>query len=188
MNDSTKTPALKLTSVRVHPSDNERLKTIKDAQNFTGTFPDFMTAFLNQTSGVELFKDKDRVKLEIAAEKLGITVESLIIQGALKFAAKTMATDLDKKETSVDAKIQAFVDDLMAQNEKAGEWFKKHEITQAYIVNGFKKATGKEVNRANVTAFMAANVSELEAHHTACGIEKDHNRKVFNHERKNKKA
>jgi len=187
MTENTK-PVQKTVTVRLHPADNERLKTIKEAQNFNGPFPDFMTAFIDQSAGVELFKDKDRLKLEVAAEKLGITVEALIIQGALKYATKIMMSDPEKRATSVDDKIQDFVESIMVANGKASQWYDKHEITQAFIVSGIKKATGKEVNRANVTAYMASHVAELEAHHAACAIAPDHNRKVFNYERKNKKA
>lgn len=182
------TPAKTTVTVRMHPEDNARLQAIKEAQGFTGNFPDFMTGFINKSTGVELFKDKDYAKLKAAADKLGITVEVLIIKGAIKFATRAMTTDSEKQLNSVDMRVQEFVEGVMEANEKAKNWFDKHEITQGFIVKAIKEATGKEVNRANVSAYVAANENELKAHHEKCGIEFDHNRRVFNYERKNKKA
>jgi hypothetical protein len=188
MTTETKTIEKKLISVRLHGDDLSRLKTVKEAKNFHGNFADFMTTFIDQSTGVELFQDKDYAKLKAAADKLGVSVESIIIKGALKFAAKAMTADPAKQLNSVDMKVQAFVEGVMTANEKAKEWFDKREITQGFIVKAIKESTGKEVNRANVTAYLAANVEEITSHHEKCGIEPDQNRKVFNYERKNKKA
>jgi hypothetical protein len=186
---TTETKAAEKTpTIRVHTVDRDRLNAIKEAQKFTGNFPDFMTAFIDRSTGVELFQDKDYAKLKAAADRLGVSVESIIIKGALKFAAKAMTADPEKQLNSVDMKVQEFVEGVMESNTKAKEWFDKREITQGFIVKSIKESTGKEVNRANVTAYLAANVEEVAAHHEKNGIEPDHNRKVFNYERKNKKA
>ena len=178
----------KISTVRMHEEDHNRLKELKEAQKHTGTFADFMTGFINNSTGVELFQDKDYAKLKAAADKMGVSVESIIIKGALKYAAKSTTIDPEKQLNSVDAKVQEYVEGIMAKNLKAKEWFEKNEITQGFIVKGIKEATGKEVNRANVTAYLAANQDLLKDHHAKCGIEPDHNRKVFNYERKNKKV
>lgn len=183
-----KATAPKTVTVRIHPEDNTRLQALKESEKFHGNFPDFVTSFINRSTGVELFKDKDYAKLQAAAEKLGVTVESIIIKGALKFATKAMTTDPEKQLNSVDTKIQEFVDGVMETNEKAKEWFDKREITQGFIVKAIKEATGKEVNRANVSAYIAANEAVLKEHHAKCEIEPDHNRRVFNHFRKASKA
>ncbi len=178
----------KTVNIRVHPEDRARLQSIQESQKFHGNFPDFLTSFIDRSTGIELFQDKDYLKLKAAADKLGVTIESIIIQGALKFAVKAMSSDPEKLQNSVDAKIQEFVEGVMENNAKAKEWFDKREITQAFIVKGIKETTGKEVNRANVTAYIASSIEERAEHHAKYGIEPDHNRKVFNYERKTKKA
>lgn len=185
---TTETTKRNTVTIRIHPEDNDRLKGLKESQNFNGNFPDFITSFIDRSTGVELFQDKDYLKLKAAADKLGVTVESIIIQGALKFAAKAMSSDPEKMVNSVDTKIQGFVDGVMQTNAKAKEWFDKREITQAFIVKTIKETTGKEPNRANVGAYIASSIEERAEHHAKYGIEKDHNRKVFNYERKTKKA
>ena len=182
------TTTQKTVNIRVHIEDRARLESIRESQKFHGNFPDFLTSFIDRSTGIELFQDKDYLKLKAAADKLGVTVESIIIQGALKFAIKAMSSDTEKLQNSVDAKVQEFVEGVMENNSKAKEWFDKREITQGFIVKGIKENTGKEVNRTNVTAYLASNVDELAEHHAKYGIETDHNRKVFNYERKTKKV
>ena len=49
-------------NVRIHPEDNTRLKDLKEAQKFHGNFPDFITSFIDRSTGIELFQDKDHLK------------------------------------------------------------------------------------------------------------------------------
>jgi hypothetical protein len=185
----TITPAPRKTvSVRLHPEDNARLQAIKETQKFTGNFPDFMTTFIDRSTGGEMFNNNDYAKLQAAADKLGLSVESIIIKGAMKYASRAMLSDPEKQQKTADTRVQDFVESVMEANEKAKDWFDKHELTQGFISKGIKEATGKEVNRVNITSFIAANETRLKDHHAKCGIEPDHNRKVFNYERKHKKG
>jgi hypothetical protein len=127
---------------------------------------------------VSLTKNKAFKDILNAAEKQNVSVENFIID-----ACKTaMARAEIVRECPADKKISDYVNGLIQANEQAQNWFEKVEITQVKIAS----ATG--CNRPAIAKFLKENKDRLQAHYEACGIENDHNRKVFNYERKQGKA
>lgn len=157
--------------------DHARIKDLMEQSDYK-VQGEFLSLIIDQFMG---FSVDDLAKLKQAAAASNMTVESIAISGAMQYADKLIAMTKDGAKESPDLKINKFVNDLIAQNETATNWFEKIEITQRVISEG----TG--CNRANITRFLDANKARLKDHHATNGIEQDHNRRASNQRAKNAK-
>ena len=144
-------------------------------------------------SSESLFDDKSKVTIDEAAKKHGLTFDAVVVSGALKYAVQLNNADLDKPVSNVDLKIHQLVESIMKSNEAAKEWHERSEITQGFLTSEYQRvySVGENkgnVNRTNLSRYLTANADRIAEHHKLLGIEPDHNRKVFNYNRKNKKG
>ncbi|SHN93755.1 hypothetical protein BHECKSOX_964, partial [Bathymodiolus heckerae thiotrophic gill symbiont] len=123
------------------------------------------------------FNDDNFAKISAASKASGMTTESIVVSGAIKYAELLMGAKKDNR-TLTDTKIHKLVTETMGANEDAKDWWDKIEITKGWI----SKVTGS--NRKNVNNYVDTHKATLDAHHAKCEIELDHNRKVFNYNRK----
>lgn len=145
------------------------------------------------SSTESLFDDKNKAIINEAAEKHGLTFDSIVVSGALKYALQLNNTDTEKAVSNVDLKIHQLVERIMKSNSEAKEWFERNEITQGFLTNEYQRQYSTDehkgsVNRTNLTRYLTANAERIAEHHKLFGIEPDHNRRVFNYHRKNKKG
>lgn len=140
---------------------------------------DYLAYLLSLDNGLQdVLNAPALVDIVDTAKKQGVTVEKFVID-ACETAIHRAAII---RENPADKKINDYVQSVIDANEKAQNWFEKVEITQAKIA----QMTG--CNRPAIAKYLKDNDVRLEAHYLACGIENDHNRKVFNYERKQGKG
>ncbi len=176
MSDKT-TKKAKRSTISISSEVRDRLNALITAKVFQGTHSEFLDHVLEQYSGNDVFHGDNFDKINEAAEASGMTTEAIVVTGALKYAELLIDAKKDNR-TLTDTKIHTLVTDTMVANEAAKEWWDKVEITKGWIA----KTTGS--NRKNVNAYVLGNQTTLDAHHAKCGIEVDHNRRVFNYNRK----
>lgn len=165
------------TSMTISKTDQARIKVLMEQSNHK-IQGEFLSFIIDQFMA---FSVDDLAKLKQAAAASNMTVESIVISGAMQYADKLIAMTKEGAKESPDIKINNFVNDLIAKNNETVDWFDKTEITQRVIIEG----TG--CNRANITRFLDANKARLKEHHAANNIEPDHNRRASNQRAKNAK-
>lgn len=162
----------------------EPFKDLMTATGFEGTQPEFLLHLITTYTPDNLFSESDKKILNEASSISNMTVESLIVAGALQYANKIIESVNDGKSGNADIRINNFVNDLMAKNDAAGAWFEKIEITQGVLAD---KERGGGFNRENIKRYLSANRHRIEEHHAKHKIEPDHNRKVATYLRKQTK-
>ena len=163
----------------------EPFKELMTATGFEGTQPEFLLHLIASYTPNNLFGEHEKKTLSEASSISNMSVESLIVAGALQYANKIIESVNDGKSGNADIRINNFVNDLMAKNDAASEWFKKVEITQGLLSD---KERGGGFNRENIKRYLSANRHRIEEHHAKNKIEIDHNRKVATYLRKQAKV
>lgn len=159
----------------------EPFKALMTATGFEGTQPEFLAHLIATHTPNTLFGEHEKNKIDEAARISNMTNEAIIVAGALQYANKIVDSVNDGKTGNADIRINNFVNDLMAKNNVAKEWFEKIEITQGVLAD---KERGGGFNRANIQRYLSANRNRIDEHHAKHKIEIDHNRKAANHLRK----
>lgn len=180
------------TSVAVHMEDRDRLNELMESSGFQGSQRDFFKLLVDNYSGTALFSTNDTKRIEAAAQVSGMSFESIIVTGALKYAELLINTITppsedgepveDEKRKPADYRVHQAVEEIMAANDKADSLWDKVEITQGVL----SSKTG--CNRQSIKRYLSANKARIEQHHAKHKIEADHNRRAGNYKKVNKEG
>lgn len=163
----------------------EPFKALMTATGFSGTQPEFLAHLISTYTPNTLFGEHEKNKIDEAARISNMSSEAIIVAGALQYANKIIDSVNDGKTGNADIRINNFVNDIIAKNNAAKEWFEKIEITQGLLAD---KERGGGFNRENIKRYLSANRNRIDEHHAKHKIEIDHNRKVANYLRKQANA
>lgn len=180
------------TSIAVHAEDRDRLNELMKSSGFAGSQRDFFKLLVDNYSGTAMFGTNDVKRIEAAARVSGMSFESIIVTGALKYAELLINTITppsedgapveDEKRKPADYRVHQAVEEIMTANDSAQSLWDKVEITQGVI----SKVTG--CNRASIQRYLSANKARIELHHAKHHIEADHNRRAGNYKKVNKEG
>lgn len=110
-----------------------------------------------ETTLSQIFSEKDRAKIQKAADSSNMNYNAIITTGALQYA-DSLLNKVDKPVKG-DLKINDLVNKTIAHNENVKELQDKIEITQGFI----ESTTG--CNRANIKRYLSANSERIAHHH-----------------------